>query len=201
MCLQDKKLKLYHAGAYYHHEALDGTGYPQGLSGDNIPYEAQIIRVADEYDAIVSKRQYKSHINISDTLKILIENTNPSSNSKNTLFTSYGKNNKKVVKCLIKVVVDDIGFEIYHIKTHIKYLSENISRLKEAIKYKNKMDKTKSQKKKQYYLDGIKYVLKNNETPDNLVSVYEEYISAIQISKNTLIQLNNEIKIIKTLKI
>lgn len=61
-------------------------GYPQGLAGDDIPYEAQIIRVADEFDAIVSKRQYKSHIDISDTLKILIENSNPS-NDKTSRFT------------------------------------------------------------------------------------------------------------------
>ena len=51
------------------HEALNGTGYPEGLKGDAIPIEAQIIRVADEFDAIVSKRQYKSHVGIIDTLK------------------------------------------------------------------------------------------------------------------------------------
>ena len=76
MCMDDPKLRPYAAGPYYHHEALDGSGYPQGLTKKDIPYEAQIIRVADEYDAIVSKRQYKSHIGISDTLKILIENKN-----------------------------------------------------------------------------------------------------------------------------
>ena len=70
---KDKALRPYYAGPYYHHEALDGTGYPQGLLKKDIPYEAQIIRVADEFDAIVSKRQYKSHINISDALKIIIE--------------------------------------------------------------------------------------------------------------------------------
>ena len=68
MCMEDLKLRPYAAGPYYHHEALDGSGYPQGLTKKDIPYEAQIIRVADEYDAIVSKRQYKSHIGISDTL-------------------------------------------------------------------------------------------------------------------------------------
>ena len=77
MCMDDLKLRPYAAGPYYHHEALDGSGYPRGLTKKDIPYEAQIIRVADEYDAIVSKRQYKSHIGISDTLKILIENTKP----------------------------------------------------------------------------------------------------------------------------
>ena len=61
MCMKDLKLRPYSAGPLYHHEALNGTGYPRGLSKKDIPYEGQIIRVADEYDAIVSKRQYKSH--------------------------------------------------------------------------------------------------------------------------------------------
>ncbi len=83
MCMDDLKLRPYAAGAYYHHEALNGSGYPQGLVKKDIPYEAQIIRVADEYDAITSKRQYKSHIGISDTLKILIENTKPTPDNQN----------------------------------------------------------------------------------------------------------------------
>lgn len=59
MCMNDLNLRPYSAGAKYHHEALNGKGYPEGLAGDKIPIEAQIIRVADEFDAIVSKRQYK----------------------------------------------------------------------------------------------------------------------------------------------
>ena len=65
MCMNDLKLRPYAAGPLYHHEALNGSGYPQGLTKKDIPYEGQIIRVADEYDAIVSKRQYKSHIGVS----------------------------------------------------------------------------------------------------------------------------------------
>ena len=55
MCMKDPKLQPYAAGPWYHHEALNGTGYPRGLTKKDIPYEGQIIRVADEYDAIVSK--------------------------------------------------------------------------------------------------------------------------------------------------
>ena len=69
ICMNDLKLRPYAAGPIYHHEALNGTGYPKGLTKKDIPYEGQIIRVADEYDAIVSKRQYKTHIGITDTLK------------------------------------------------------------------------------------------------------------------------------------
>ena len=44
--------------ARHHHEAFDGTGYPDGLSGDAIPLPARIVALADAYDAIASPRAY-----------------------------------------------------------------------------------------------------------------------------------------------
>ena len=46
-------------GVRYHHERYDGTGYPEGLSGENIPLTARIIAVADSYDAMTSNRSYR----------------------------------------------------------------------------------------------------------------------------------------------
>ena len=46
-------------GARHHHERYDGRGYPDGLSGENIPELARIIGVADSYDAMTSKRSYR----------------------------------------------------------------------------------------------------------------------------------------------
>lgn len=46
--------------AKYHHERYDGTGYPNGLEGENIPEIARIIGVADAYDAMASNRSYRS---------------------------------------------------------------------------------------------------------------------------------------------
>ena len=45
--------------AHYHHERVDGSGYPDGLRGSEIPLEARIMAIADVYDALVSKRVYK----------------------------------------------------------------------------------------------------------------------------------------------
>ena len=47
-------------GARWHHERYDGTGYPDGLAGSDIPEEARIIAVADAYDAMTSRRSYRN---------------------------------------------------------------------------------------------------------------------------------------------
>ena len=45
--------------ALYHHERYDGSGYPEGLAGEDIPLAARIVAVADVYDALISERSYK----------------------------------------------------------------------------------------------------------------------------------------------
>jgi response regulator RpfG family c-di-GMP phosphodiesterase len=53
------KLAVAREVALYHHENFDGTGYPHGIDGDNIPLTARIVKIADIYDALRSKRPYK----------------------------------------------------------------------------------------------------------------------------------------------
>lgn len=59
--------------AHYHHERWDGSGYPEGLSGEDIPLEARIMAVADVYDALVSKRCYKDSMSFDEAEKIIME--------------------------------------------------------------------------------------------------------------------------------
>lgn len=54
-----KERPMLAVGARWHHERYDGTGYPDGLTGENIPEAARIIAVADAYDAMTSKRSYR----------------------------------------------------------------------------------------------------------------------------------------------
>lgn len=53
-------LQVAHAICRWHHERWDGRGYPDGLAGDDIPISAQVVSMADVYDALVSKRVYKA---------------------------------------------------------------------------------------------------------------------------------------------
>ncbi|MGE5543941.1 MAG: diguanylate cyclase [Bacillota bacterium] len=58
----------------HHHENYDGTGYPDGLKGDDIPILARIIRVVDSYDAMISHRPYKKSFSIPEALEELKSN-------------------------------------------------------------------------------------------------------------------------------
>ena len=59
--------------AHYHHERWDGTGYPKGLAGEEIPIEARIMAIADVYDALVSKRVYKESMSFEQADSIIME--------------------------------------------------------------------------------------------------------------------------------
>ncbi|MBP5605293.1 MAG: HD-GYP domain-containing protein, partial [Ruminiclostridium sp.] len=59
--------------AHYHHERWDGSGYPDGLKGEQIPIEARIMAIADVYDALVSKRVYKESMSFEKADAIIME--------------------------------------------------------------------------------------------------------------------------------
>ncbi|MGD9365288.1 MAG: HD domain-containing phosphohydrolase [Desulfobacteraceae bacterium] len=59
--------------AYSHHERWDGKGYPKGLKGDEIPLSARITALADSFDALTSKRIYKTSFSVEQTKALIIE--------------------------------------------------------------------------------------------------------------------------------
>jgi len=60
--------------AEYHHERWDGTGYPHGLAGTNIPLQGRIMAIVDVYDALVSKRSYKEAFSVEEAINIIKAN-------------------------------------------------------------------------------------------------------------------------------
>ena len=74
----------------YHHERYDGKGYPEGLSGDEIPISAQIVSIADVYDALVSPRVYKKPYSPEEAFHMIING-------------ECGSFSPKLLECLKKV--------------------------------------------------------------------------------------------------
>ena len=207
ICMKDLKLRPYANAALYHHESLNGTGYPNGVTKKDIPYIAQIVRVADEYDAITSKRQYKTHIDISKTLKQLIKEAQPEQHLKLVALDhlntdkKLGKINARILKILFKVVIDDIIYEIACIDEYVSYLKSEIKRLETINKYFIKMQNAKKDKDKAYFSEGINLMLSQGETIDNYMTILDEYNTALHQKEENIYKLYNEIKIIKKLKI
>jgi len=71
--MDDSFLTMARDIAYSHHEKWDGTGYPQGLKGEDIPLSGRISAIADVYDALTSVRPYKKHLSHEESVKIILE--------------------------------------------------------------------------------------------------------------------------------
>jgi len=68
-----KLLRVAHTIALTHHEKWDGTGYPLGLKGEDIPLEGRIVAVADVFDALSSKRPYKAALPLDRCIEMMLE--------------------------------------------------------------------------------------------------------------------------------
>lgn len=71
---QDEPMvKVAHEICRWHHERFDGKGYPDGLKADEIPISAQVVSVADVYDALVSERVYKKAFSHEKALQMILD--------------------------------------------------------------------------------------------------------------------------------
>jgi putative two-component system response regulator len=61
--------------ALTHHERFDGSGYPQGLEGEEIPIEGRITAVADVFDALLTDRSYRSAFSVEDAVAVMRDGT------------------------------------------------------------------------------------------------------------------------------
>jgi HD-GYP domain-containing protein (c-di-GMP phosphodiesterase class II) len=63
--------KAFSDGILYHHERLDGSGYPDGMTGDEIPRIAKVLAVADFFDAVTSARPHRPALTIDSAFKMM----------------------------------------------------------------------------------------------------------------------------------
>lgn len=178
-----------------------------GITGDKIPYEAQIIRVADEFEAITAKRQYKSHVGIIDALNILIDHAHPATpkSFKDTgriiKTGGIGKIDKKVLKALIKVVIDDTEYEIYAREDYLKFLRKEIVRVGEAKRFYDKIERALTPEKRAYHIEEAKYYLKPNEDPEKIPQMLDELNIAYRERKKHIKKLADEVHQLRRLTI
>ncbi len=87
-------------GAEYHHERVDGKGYPEHLKGDEIPIEARIIAVADSYDAMTSNRSYRDLL--------------PQEKVRSELLKNIGTQfDEKPAKCMVAIMDEDKEYQLH----------------------------------------------------------------------------------------
>ena len=71
----DELLRMARVIALHHHEKWDGSGYPNGVAGEDIPIEARIITIADVFDALTTKRPYKEAWSTEEAVEILVKDS------------------------------------------------------------------------------------------------------------------------------
>lgn len=69
----EKLIQIAHDICLWHHERYDGRGYPDGLKGEEIPISAQVVSLADVYDALTSERVYKPAFSHEEAMKMIID--------------------------------------------------------------------------------------------------------------------------------
>lgn len=86
----EKLLKTAWQICRWHHERYDGNGYPDGLKGDDIPISAQVVSVADVYDALTSDRVYKSAFSHEKAMQMILDG-------------ECGQFNPVLLQCLVNI--------------------------------------------------------------------------------------------------
>ena len=156
----------------WHHERWDGRGYPDGLKGDEIPLSAQVVSLADVYDALTSERCHKKAIPHEEAMQMILDG-------------KCGAFNPKLLAALIDIE-DDLKEETY------KYVpSDAASEVDDAVKVLQNYDELSvtnqmmeqleiEQKKISFFTDKL----------SNITFVYNTNLDMIFFSKKDALRLN-----------
>lgn len=118
-----------------HHESFDGSGYPDGLVGSQIPFESSIIKVADVYDALTQRRQYKDGYKQTKALDIMLGDAR-----KNRM-------SAKIMVYLMRTLLKEVEERIITHENNISQLKENLETLHDLERiYKSIYDRGYSNK-------------------------------------------------------
>lgn len=183
ICRKNNILREFLAGPYYHHEKLDGSGFPQGLKEKNIPFEARIIAVANMYEHLLnddgkpgSKFQILKEMRKARIGKVI---------------------DKVVFKALVKAIRDEVEYEIYNMNTYIFALKKEEDRYRKALRHYNLSRKTNNPEKEQYHKEYSKGYLTSNEIPEDSAQYLKNTIETYNLKREELAELRRELILIK----
>lgn len=169
---KDPLIQVSYEICHWHHERWDGRGYPDGLKGDEIPLSAQVVSLADVYDALTSERCYKKAIPHEEAMQMILDG-------------KCGAFNPKLLAALIDIE-DDLKEETY------KYVpSDAASEVDDAVKVLQNYDELSvtnqmmeqleiEQKKISFFTDKL----------SNITFVYNANLDMIFFSKKDALRLN-----------
>ena len=124
MYKDEKLVKLAYEICRWHHERYDGKGYPDGLKGEEIPISAQVVSLADVYDALISKRVYKKAYSHEKAMDMILHG-------------ECGVFNPILLECLVEIQ-DKLKEEIQVKSTSDFYKVEEAENIRAAnVQYKN----------------------------------------------------------------
>ena len=119
MCVRYNEFKNLASIVRAHHENIDGSGYPDGLVESLIPEVAKLIKIADVYDALTQRRQYKDGFKPSFAIQIMIEDV------------QKGKTGAKYLYFLVTYLVDELAKMIKETEEAILLVKDNLETLKD----------------------------------------------------------------------
>ena len=122
ICMKYKQLREYAPVARWHHESFDGSGYPDKLVGNQIPFEATVVKVADVYDALTRKRQYKEGFKKSQAIDIMLSDA------------KKNKMSSKILMHLIEHLISELYEEIIDCQKNVQEFKNNVQILHELEK-------------------------------------------------------------------
>jgi len=190
----------------YHHEKWDGSGYPEGISGNTIPIISQILAVADAWDAMLSKRAYRNPLSIEAALNEL-QNNKGSQFSPRVVeaFIKIIKNNKveALRKEVLKNEINSDENEKYSLRKK-EYFEDLFKQSNEGIVILD--DDFDIIKANDYFLRMFEYSRKNilgknikKIVPETKILETEEYIDRLsrgeKVSSRTIREKNDDEKI------
>ena len=172
ICMQFDDLRQYAKDVRAHHESLDGSGYPDKLHGDQISFEARVLKVADVYSALKSKRQYKEEFTLVQIFEIMYKEV------------IENKMDATAVYGLLMAVIEEKMFELEHIKINLKEYQKQLDYNEHILTILEKFIKEKA---------STEDILLNKKMMSYLKKLNDFDISSISDANKLMVYINNNV--------